>query len=158
MTMDALKKCPDCAEMVRAEARVCRFCGYRFDGNSASAGALLEAIRRTQVRIPLPELLLGWGTELRDQEEVEFFGYCGLDRLYGFLLVTSDRVAFYSDRGSNREIEWLRTELREATRARRYGRRALRLGGPGRSVLLHRFESRYALGEIARALGITPEA
>jgi hypothetical protein len=24
------KQCPDCAEAVRADARVCRFCGYRF--------------------------------------------------------------------------------------------------------------------------------
>lgn len=24
------KKCPDCAETVRRDARVCRFCGYRF--------------------------------------------------------------------------------------------------------------------------------
>lgn len=26
----AEKQCPDCAEIVKAEARVCRFCGYRF--------------------------------------------------------------------------------------------------------------------------------
>jgi len=24
--------CPDCAEMILANARVCRFCGYRLDG------------------------------------------------------------------------------------------------------------------------------
>jgi hypothetical protein len=28
---DEFKECPDCAEMVRARARICRFCGYQFD-------------------------------------------------------------------------------------------------------------------------------
>jgi hypothetical protein len=26
------KQCPDCAELVQGAARVCRHCGYRFDG------------------------------------------------------------------------------------------------------------------------------
>lgn len=25
-----LKRCPDCAEMVQAEAKICRFCGHSF--------------------------------------------------------------------------------------------------------------------------------
>jgi Uncharacterised protein family UPF0547 len=31
------KQCPDCAEPVKAEARVCRFCGYRFDNTPNTA-------------------------------------------------------------------------------------------------------------------------
>ena len=26
-----IKKCPDCAELVQADAKICRFCGFRFD-------------------------------------------------------------------------------------------------------------------------------
>jgi len=31
----AQKKCPRCAELVKAEALVCRFCGYEFQGNGS---------------------------------------------------------------------------------------------------------------------------
>ncbi|MFN7028419.1 MAG: zinc ribbon domain-containing protein [Sphingopyxis sp.] len=31
----ATKRCPDCAEMVQAEAAKCRYCGYRWSGRDA---------------------------------------------------------------------------------------------------------------------------
>jgi hypothetical protein len=36
--VDQTKVCPDCAETVKAPARVCRFCGYRFDAATATSG------------------------------------------------------------------------------------------------------------------------
>jgi predicted amidophosphoribosyltransferase len=44
------KTCPDCAETVNAEAKVCRFCGYRFD-------QARERPRRVRTfRLPQPEV------------------------------------------------------------------------------------------------------
>lgn len=31
-TSDGTKECPQCAEVVKAKARICRFCNYQFDG------------------------------------------------------------------------------------------------------------------------------
>ena len=28
--LEGMKKCPECAELVKKDARVCRFCGYEF--------------------------------------------------------------------------------------------------------------------------------
>jgi len=41
---DEFKKCPDCAEVVRAEARKCRFCGYDFIASKSYDGPLPDPV------------------------------------------------------------------------------------------------------------------
>jgi hypothetical protein len=154
---DELKKCPDCAEMVRAEARVCRFCGYRFDGTrraTGGAGSLGEfLIRRSRTSVPLPELLAGWGVELGEGETAGYFGYCGLDDAHGFLLITNRRLAFFAGRRNELKLEWPLGDVRGVERAGRWGGRQLRVTGPERTVVLRRFDSAQALDEVAGRLG-----
>ena len=155
VAVDGFKKCPDCAEMVRAEARVCRFCGYRFDGARRSSGgsALGDLLRRPRVEMALPEVLAEWGFFLGEDETVAYFGYGRLNSAYGFLAITDRRVAFFSGRRGRRMLDWARADVRAVEPRRGWGGRQLRLSGPRGGVTLGRFESRHALETIAQCLG-----
>lgn len=72
------KRCPDCAELVRAAARKCRFCGYRFDRPPEPEEATTDHRRtaRTARRDgphDVRELLEEWAIELDHDEQVAFF-------------------------------------------------------------------------------------
>jgi hypothetical protein len=160
--MEEHKQCPDCAERVLAEARVCRFCGYRFDGgrrdarrggeSTSATGALAGLLRRPQPTRSLPEVLENWGLELDLEETVTHFGYCKLDRAHGFLLITTARLAFFAGRSGDRLLDWPLSEIRAVERATGwYGGRLL-VTGADRSVLLRRLESRQTLDDVARLL------
>ena len=152
MEAEEHKRCPDCAELVLAAARKCRFCGYRFDRASSPASSLFAMLRPPRSTTSMRELLEGWGTELATDEEVVHFGYCSLDQRTGYLLITDARVAFYAGRGEERVIEWPRAQTRASDLPRRLGVRRMRLSGPGGEVTLSAFASGRVFAEVLAEL------
>jgi len=58
------KQCPDCAETILADARVCKHCGYRFDGTGSTRQIEAEPRRLTAPSFEPPEYLNATGTIL----------------------------------------------------------------------------------------------
>jgi len=149
------KRCPDCAELVLGAARKCRYCGYRFDHASQTSGpSLADLLRRPKnTTASLPELLSRWGTELSPEETVGYFGHCRLDERAGYLLITTDRVAFFAGRGQERIVDWPRAAV-SATLERRALRGAqLKFEAPGGvAATLDGFASRQTPDEVLAAL------
>jgi hypothetical protein len=135
--MDETKQCPDCAERVLAQARKCRYCGYRFDGQRSERSSLLDAvagIRRDRgSNATIDEFLAKWGLELDDGEAVEFFVLAEVDGRLGYLVITAARLAFFAQEGRSQHVKLFEERLSHVSGARVRGRLGGRveLSGPG---------------------------
>jgi len=47
---EGMKKCPECAELIKREARVCRFCGYEFYAKPLSQEEEIEKFKTERER------------------------------------------------------------------------------------------------------------
>jgi hypothetical protein len=132
--MDESKQCPDCAEQVLAQARKCRYCGYRFDRRDRSPllGDLRGNLRKDAPDRTLPRLLADWGVSLADGEQVRFFRLVEIDGKTGYLLVTGSRLAFFVARGRSQYDKLLEFPLARVSTTHVHGRlrrRRLQLSG-----------------------------
>jgi len=138
-----MKKCPDCAEDVRGEARKCRYCGYRFDLRISSEASnwmtgLFEVFRRPRTGDSPLELLAEWGVELAPGEPVSVWAAGHVSAAQGYLVVTDRRLLFFElhDRQTYHKVleESLYT-IADVELASGWGHR-LHVRGPGHDIVV----------------------
>jgi hypothetical protein len=93
-----MKACPDCAELVLAAARKCRYCGYEFRPAAAPAPANISLfaflLRRSAPKLTTTETLQQLGVELETGERLDGLW---LGRAYnsdGYVVLTDARLIF----------------------------------------------------------------
>jgi hypothetical protein len=90
-----MKKCPDCAEEVLAEARKCRYCGFRFDGGrSGGLAGLFPWLRSRTGALTPRQMLEQWGVRLPADEDVAAVEFGRVSSRHGYLVVTDRRFLF----------------------------------------------------------------
>ncbi len=92
-----MKLCPDCAEMVLAAARKCRYCGYEFRPAASAQpnlGLFAFQMRRSAPRLTMTETLEQLGVKLDKGERLDGLW---LGRAYGtdgYVILTDARLFF----------------------------------------------------------------
>jgi hypothetical protein len=97
LTERELKRCPDCAEAVLAEARKCRYCGYRFDGGRFGQTSLLASLLNSKQpadHLTPTELVADLGVALAPGEDVKVLAFCHVQSRHGYLVLTDRRLVF----------------------------------------------------------------
>jgi len=94
----AMKACPDCAEMVLAAARKCRYCGYRFDGQPsappAQEGLFAHLMRRSAPRLTMAQTVQQLGVKLVPGERPAGLWLGRVKGIDGYVVLTDQRLAF----------------------------------------------------------------